>query len=151
MRGVGVQGVGVQGVGVRGVGVRGDAGAGAEDLARAPLAPSPWGAAPSPSVRRRPARSDAPPLRLTRRGRVVVILLAVALLTLTASVARVASSASPPPRPARVHVVAPGETLWQIALSVHPGGDPRVEVAKLIAVNHLPTASLVPGQAIRLP
>jgi hypothetical protein len=97
-------------------------------------------------------RGERPaPLRLTRRGRVVVVVFVALMLTLAGSLARVASSASGPPPPPRTHVVAPGESLWEIALRWHPGADPRVGVARLVAVNHLASPSLVPGQALHLP
>jgi LysM domain len=98
----------------------------------------------------RPA-APPPPLRLTRRGRVVVVLFAAVVLTLAVSVARVASSASSPPPVAPAHVVRPGETLWAIAYRAAPRGDTRVMVARIVALNRLRSAEVVPGQAIRLP
>ncbi len=125
---------------------------GSPDEAQAPVFRSGRRAArPAVAVRKGAARPVEPPLRLTRRGRIVVIVLVAALLTIAVSLAKVASSASSNPRPAPVHVVVPGETLWRIAQSEHPGGDLRVEVAKIMSFNHLSTATVVPGQAIRLP
>ncbi|MGF7239121.1 MAG: LysM peptidoglycan-binding domain-containing protein [Frankia sp.] len=109
------------------------------------------GARPALVARKATLRTAEPPLRLTRRGRIVVILLIAALLSMVISLAKVASSASSNPRPAPVHLVVPGETLWRIAQSAHPGGDPRAEVSKIMSFNHLSTATVVPGQAIRLP
>ncbi|AEH10879.1 MULTISPECIES: LysM peptidoglycan-binding domain-containing protein [Protofrankia] len=97
--------------------------------------------------------SAEPPLRLTGRGRVVLIVLVMLVSCLVLSVARVTSSAAPTgdDRPARVHVVRSGETLWGIARGLAPDGDTRVAVARLAGLNRLETTDLVPGQTLRLP
>ncbi|WP_322761699.1 LysM peptidoglycan-binding domain-containing protein [Frankia sp. Cr2] len=94
-----------------------------------------------------------PPLRLTRRGRLVLIVLVAVVFCLILSVARVTSLAAPRGAGAssRVHVVQPGETLWGIARVLAPEGDTRVIVARLAGMNQLATIDLVPGQTLRLP
>ena len=95
----------------------------------------------------------APPLRLTRRG-VVVLALAVALLAvgLVAWARASAPAASGPSAPApAVVTVAPGDTLWSIAGRVAPNADPRAEVAALQRSNHLHSVELTPGQRLRVP
>ena len=47
-------------------------------------------------------------------------------------------------------VVAPGDTVWSIALS-HYAGDPRPHVEAILALNHLDSPRLIPGQALKLP
>jgi nucleoid-associated protein YgaU len=47
-------------------------------------------------------------------------------------------------------VVQPGDTVWNIAAS-HYGGDPRPRVEAILALNHLDSPRLIPGQALRLP
>jgi LysM repeat protein len=47
--------------------------------------------------------------------------------------------------------VLSGDTLWSIATMISPHEDPRDVVAKIISLNQLETASLMPGQDIALP
>jgi len=85
------------------------------------------------------ARPTAP-VRLTRRGRVVVVLALVALVLLAvALLGRAPSEAAPSSRgPAtRAVVVQPGQTLWQIAREVAPTRDPRETVERLRELNDL--------------
>jgi LysM repeat protein len=90
------------------------------------------------------------PLRLTRRGVVVVAALAVVAAALLALLAwRSAPAASAQPASVSSVTVQPGDTLWSVALNVAPDSDPRAEVDKLTSLNHLSGASLVPGQVLR--
>ena len=108
-----------------------------------------------PSVAGRPTRgcAAAPPLRLTRRGRVVVVMIAAVVMCalLSLVLATASASAGPGDLPRRTHVVQPGETLWDIALGLDPDVDPRVVVAKLARFNGLASVDVVPGQALLLP
>jgi LysM repeat protein len=52
--------------------------------------------------------------------------------------------------PSKVTVEA-GETLWSVASRVAPHSDPRVEVAKIQAFNHLGTPSVEAGQQLLVP
>ncbi|WP_205718356.1 LysM domain-containing protein [Actinomadura sp. WMMA1423] len=104
-------------------------------------------------------RSDRPPIRLTRRGRAVLVAFAATvtliLLWLTVGPGAFAGSREGPAGPTRhagTVVVEPGETLWEIASSADPGGDPRVVVQRIIDLNGLggdPTVH--PGQELRVP
>ena len=103
-----------------------------------------------PSQRRRePART----LHLTRRGRVVVVLLLMVVAGLVFSLGRVSAGAVPTgARSGASTVVRPGESLWSVAERVQPEKDPRDVVGALLAVNHLSEdAALRPGQVLLLP
>ncbi|MFC7479401.1 LysM peptidoglycan-binding domain-containing protein [Luedemannella flava] len=64
-------------------------------------------------------------LRLTRRGRAVVLsLLIAATTTLGAVVVSTTGEAAAPVSDAPVAVVRPGDTLWRIAARELPGRDP---------------------------
>jgi nucleoid-associated protein YgaU len=100
---------------------------------------------------RNPA-TGAAPLRLTRRGVVVLAALVTALAgTLVWLAAHTAAApAAAPPAPASVTVQA-GDTLWSIAGRVAPQRDSRAEVAALQRANHLSGVDLLPGQVLRVP
>ena len=99
-----------------------------------------------------PARSPAPGrVRLTRRGRVVVVLAALLAASglLSAGHATLASTQDAPHD--RVVVVRPGETLWEIAARSRPNEDPRPFVHEVVELNGLASAGLDAGQRLRLP
>ncbi|MEV3925332.1 LysM peptidoglycan-binding domain-containing protein [Actinomadura coerulea] len=104
-------------------------------------------------------RGDHPPIRLTRRGRVVLVAFAatVTLMFLWLTVGPGAFAGSRegrggPSRPAETVVVEPGETLWDIASAADPGGDPRLVVQRIIDLNGMAGDPTVhPGQELRLP
>jgi hypothetical protein len=96
--------------------------------------------------------SDAP-LRLTRRGRAAVFLLALGLGLAGMLGNQVASAGTAAPGvPVETYTVQSGETLWDIAVTLAgPGEDVRDVVDRLVALNDLPGAGLVAGQQILLP
>jgi Tfp pilus assembly protein FimV len=100
---------------------------------------------------RRPSRPSAP-ARLTHRGRVVVVLLALLLLVVAGFVlGRVSSQAAGPSKPLPTVTVHAGETLWDIAARVAPHADRRALVLRIEALNGLPGGRVVVGQQLRLP
>lgn len=107
---------------------------------------------PAP-VRRRVAvqgRPAASGLRMTRRGRLVV--LAVALLVVLLPGAWRAMATAQVEGPSTVAVtVAPGDTLWGIAAEIDPGADPRALIAEIRELNGLTQSGLVPGQVLVVP
>ena len=120
-------------------------------------------AAPFPAARpalRQPTRASAGTTRrtvqLTRRGRMVVVLLSTAFLLLVILVSgRVSADAGTSlvdqGRATGVVVVQPGESLWQIARAIAPGADPRETVSLIRDLNGLGDSTVVPGQSIVVP
>src|ERR1700749_2437864 len=127
--------------------------------------PGPQHAAPAPRgdtpAVRHAARSGRPrdtpvaPLRLTRRGRVVVALAAALLVTmvslLLAGVAQ-ATNDGPSPRAARENlaqvIVRPGQSLWSVAESADPDQDTRAVIQQIIDLNSLNGDTVFAGQQL---
>ena len=108
-----------------------------------------------PRVQRRPAAPAGSPARLTRRGRLLVSLVAL-LLAITGAVLLTGGGAAlaGTERPAVSHrqvTVQPGQTLWQIAERVAPGSDPRETVQRILDLNGLQTSEVQAGTALQLP
>jgi hypothetical protein len=106
----------------------------------------------------RRSEAPAPPLRLTRRGRVVVAVAAALLVTvislLVAGVAQ-ATNDGPSARAARQHlvqvVVRPGQSLWSVAESADPDQDTRAVVQQIIDLNSLNGDTVFAGQQLWVP
>ncbi len=93
-------------------------------------------------------------VRLTRRGRALVLLGLVALLLAAFSLGRHGSSAATHLTASPVlqqTTVESGETLWSLARRVAPGNDPREVVQQIRVLNHLQGSSLQAGQQLLLP
>ena len=95
-----------------------------------------------------------PPLRLTRRGRIVVLgffivmaSFASAILLTTASRAEERGATGPAP----IVVVQPHDTLWSIATRTAPRRDPYAAVADIRRINDLQGYVVHPGQTLELP
>ena len=96
----------------------------------------------------------AQPIRLTRRGRAVVVLATLgALLVGGFTLGHAPSQAS-----GHVHRVAPhtitvqpGETLWGVAERIAPRVDPRLVVAQIQQLNHLHGPQLLAGMQLVVP
>ena len=122
-----------------------------------------------PAVRPGPrslSRPGSGPVRLTRRGRLVVggLALAVAalaalLLSLAASGGALAASHGAASHGAagtgyqgmRQVVVQPGQTLWSIAAAAQPGADPRLVIPQIVSANSLAGATIYPGEQLWVP
>jgi LysM domain len=117
-------------------------------------------AARDQAVRSQAARAQATnvPLRLTRRGRVVIAVAAAILMaavSLIAAGAVQATSRSAPPRVAeqalaRV-VVRPGQSLWSVAERADPGADTRQVIQQIVELNGLTGDAVVAGQWLWVP
>lgn len=100
-----------------------------------------------------PARPAA--LRLTRRGRLVVLVVALvvlAVLVIAFGPSTAATGGAGAPIASRTVTVEPGHTLWQIASEANPNGDIRQTVDDIMRVNSLPSAgALQMGTEIAVP
>jgi nucleoid-associated protein YgaU len=74
----------------------------------------------------------------------------VIVLVLAAIAVGLAARSSHGAGPERRYVVEPTDTLWSIAARTYAGDD-REGVWKLEQRNHLRTATLTPGQVLRIP
>ncbi|MCW2500206.1 MAG: hypothetical protein JWN87_1882 [Frankiales bacterium] len=94
-------------------------------------------------------------VRLTRRGRALVLLTLVGLLLTAFVVGRAGSSQAATEtttaRPYAQTTVHAGETLWAVAKRVAPGQDPRAVVQQLRELNHLASGGIQAGQQLLLP
>jgi hypothetical protein len=96
-------------------------------------------------------------LRLTRRGRIVLAVLAVlvvcGLFVAGASAAQASGPASAHGGPGTAErvVVQPGDTLWSIAQSAAPNADARTIVQEILQANRLTTANITAGQRLWVP
>jgi nucleoid-associated protein YgaU len=112
----------------------------------------------------RPLRAVAPsahsdsgrraPVRLTRRGRLVMQLAVVTLASLAFAGVAAASKASPgvwTTRGDHAVVVHEGDTLWTIAARQVPGGDRREVVEAIRQLNGLNGTRIEVGQQLILP
>ena len=92
-------------------------------------------------------------LRLTRRGKVLMWILACTIgLILGVVLGDVATAESfPEAFEVQSHFVSQGETLWEIALDINPGIDTRDVVADIVDLNGFTDSSILAGSVIYLP
>ena len=93
------------------------------------------------------------PLRLTRRGRIVLtFVMMVGLVVAGFTLGRGSSQAASHSHLARHTVtVRAGDTLWSLAARVAPQADPRDVVAEIQSLNHLSTSVVEPGEQLAVP
>ncbi len=101
-----------------------------------------------------PAIDLAAPLRLTRRGRLVLTMTsllaaAVAFVGLAGPVTA-DEPGGPPPATASV-VVGPGDSLWEIARQAAPGSDTRGVIAEIRRLNDLEGGAIAVGDRLVVP
>jgi LysM repeat protein len=102
----------------------------------------------------RPARRDgraAPPVRLTRRGRVVLLVLLLAVATAVAGLVAAPGQAAERPTAAPTVVVRPGDTLWSIARRYEPRRDPFETIDDIRRLNGIEDFTVHPGQQLTMP
>jgi len=104
--------------------------------------------------RTRVARPAAPGVRLTRRGRLTVLVLflglAFALFTMVGGHSAATGEAGRPVE-TRTIVVGEGDTLWDIASDIAEPGQTREMIHYIEELNSLPGPSLMRGQKLAVP
>jgi multidrug efflux pump subunit AcrA (membrane-fusion protein) len=98
------------------------------------------------------------PIKLTRRGRMLVstlsfaAMLAISLVSLfgIATASAKASNESSNSTTTQI-VVAPGETLWTIAARVNPEIDPRAVIDQITDLNVIEGSNVYAGQILLVP
>jgi len=105
-----------------------------------------------------PRDTPGVPLRLTRRGRVVLAMVAALLVTVISLLAAGAAQATndgPSSGTARhglVHVVVrPGQSLWSVAEKAAPDRDTRTVIQQIIDLNSLTGDTVSAGQQLWVP
>ena len=101
-----------------------------------------------------PTPRHQPGLRLTRRGRVVLFLVAIAavlLMGVTFGGSTAATDQAGTPVASQTITVKAGQTLWEIAVAANPNGDIRQTVDDIMKLNSLPAAGLQMGREIAVP
>ena len=106
-------------------------------------------------------RTHPAPLRITKRGRAVVTMLAAIPLVAGALVFAVnggmatatqtGSSATFEAATFDYVTVASGQSLWQLAAALAPSADPRDVVSDIVHLNQLDGADVQPGQRLAIP
>jgi hypothetical protein len=111
-------------------------------------------------ARAQPARGQAvtAPLRLTRRGRVVVAVAAALLLAALSLAIAASAQATSHPLPSRAAqqnltqvTVRPGQSLWSVAENADPGADTRAVIQQIVELNGLTGDVVVAGQRLWVP
>ena len=93
-------------------------------------------------------------VRLTRRGRVVVVLVAViaAFAGFTMLSDPAVSTAEKHHSTAEQIIVEPGQSLWDIATEIAPGEDPRDVIYEIVDMNGLESSgSIQAGMPLYIP
>ena len=105
----------------------------------------------------RPIRAVRPVGRVHRRPnyalrRIAALLTVLLVIVGLGALWTLRSDAAPGDVVEATVVVAPGQTVWDIASDYAPEGQhPQAYVAEVLRYNHLEAASVAPGTALRLP
>ena len=117
-------------------------------------------AARDQAARDQAARDQAArvPLRLTRRGRVVVAVATALLLAVLSLVIAASAQATSHPAPSSAAqrslvqvTVRPGQSLWSVAENADPNADTRVVIQQIIELNGLTGNVVFAGQRLWVP
>jgi hypothetical protein len=103
----------------------------------------------------RPTRSPRTSVRLTRRGRLVIIaaalVIAFAIGVVVTAAGSVATQSPGTPEPTRIVQVGTGDTLWEVAADLAEDGEVRAMMEKIERLNALETTALQAGQRLVVP
>lgn len=95
------------------------------------------------------------PVRLTRRGRLVVLigalLLAFAIGVFVTAAGSVATQQAGTPAPTEIVMVGTGDTLWGLAADLADDGDVRSMMKRIEQLNALDSTVLEAGQRLVVP
>ena len=98
------------------------------------------------------------PIKLTRRGRLVLstlsfaAMLAISLVSLFGIATSRANASNETTNSTTTQiVVAPGETLWTIAARVNPEIDPRAVIDQIMDLNVINGSNVYAGQVLLVP
>lgn len=98
------------------------------------------------------------PIKLTRRGRLVLstlsfaTMLAISLVSLFGIATSSANASNEETNSTTTQiVVAPGETLWTIAARVNPEIDPRAVIEQIMDLNVINGSNVYAGQVLLVP
>lgn len=91
------------------------------------------------------------PVRLTRRGRLVLLALILFTGALVGFLSATPGQAADPPKPAVTAVVQPNDTLWSFAERNLPSWRPQAAITELKRLNDLEGYVIHPGQRLILP
>jgi hypothetical protein len=103
------------------------------------------------------ARPQGAPLRLTRRGRIVVAILAAMVLAGLSLVITLSAQATSQPGAAPATqgltqvIVLPGQSLWAVAEKADPDADTRTVVQRIVQLNSLSGSVVYAGQQLWVP
>ena len=101
-----------------------------------------------------PTRTATPRLRMTVRGRRVLMTLSTAPLVIGAAMLVLnggAATATSDSGSLEYVSVEAGQSLWQIAEIIAPTEDPRTVIDEIVAINGLDSVNIVPGQQLAIP
>ena len=93
------------------------------------------------------------PIRLTRRGRIVVLAFFILMASLSSAVLWTTASRAdnPPEGPAPTVVVQPDDSLWSIAERVAPGRPPLEVIHDIRTLNGIETSYVYAGETLIVP
>jgi len=96
-------------------------------------------------------RAASSPIRLTRRGRIVLFCFLLAVAGGLIGLVSVPGQASDPPGPAPTVIVQPGDTLWDIAGRNARGRSREATMEDIRRLNNLDGYGVDAGQHLILP
>lgn len=104
----------------------------------------------------RPATARREPMRLTRRGRILVGTLVALPIVVGAYFIGFGSSSAGADSVQSITnfetvTVMPGDTLWSIAQNIAPNADAQAVITAVVELNQLDTMTVQPGQKLAIP